>query len=248
MAHFELKDLIHQKGLTRWDQVALALAAEYPSGADTQTLKTRLSDAGLKGVKKLNIAAILSRRPETIASTKDGWEFVGSGYSVLMERTGIEAAPAGMPEQRALLADRESDPDSSVVFIGHGGSTIWREFKDFLVDRLDLEWEEFNRTPQAGRTTTARLTELLDRCRFAFIIMTAEDEQPDRKMRARQNVVHEAGLFQGKLGFNRAIVLLEEGCEEFSNIHGLTHIPFPAGKVSACFEEVRRTLEREAII
>jgi predicted nucleotide-binding protein len=49
----------------------------------------------------------------------------------------------------------------------------------------------------------------------------------DGKLHARLNVIHEAGLFQGRLGFNKAIILLEEGCEEFSNIHGLGHIPFP---------------------
>jgi Predicted nucleotide-binding protein containing TIR-like domain len=48
--------------------------------------------------------------------------------------------------------------------------------------------------------------------------MTAEDEKPYGKLRARLNVIHEAGLFQGRLGFNKAIVLLEDGCEEFSNI------------------------------
>ena len=51
------------------------------------------------------------------------------------------------------------------------------------------------------------------------------------KINARMNVVHEAGLFQGRLGFTRSIVLLEEGCEEFSNI-----------------EEVRKVLEREGIL
>ena len=40
------------------------------------------------------------------------------------------------------------------------------------------------------------------------------------------NVVHEAGLFQGRLGFTRAIVLLEEGCAEFSNIQGLQRSDF----------------------
>jgi predicted nucleotide-binding protein len=42
-----------------------------------------------------------------------------------------------------------------------------------------------------------------------------------REMTARLNVVHEAGLFQGSLGFKKAIILLEEGCEEFCNIVGL---------------------------
>jgi hypothetical protein len=50
---------------------------------------------------------------------------------------------------------------------------------------------------------------------------TGEDETKDGKLLARQNVVHEAGLFQGKLGFTRAIILLEEVTEEFSNLAGL---------------------------
>jgi predicted nucleotide-binding protein len=62
------------------------------------------------------------------------------------------------------------------------------------------------------------------------------------------NVIHEVGLFQGRLGFTRAIVLVEEGCQEFSNIQGLGQIRFPVGNISACFEEVRRVLEREAVI
>jgi predicted nucleotide-binding protein len=61
-------------------------------------------------------------------------------------------------------------------------------------------------------------------------------------------VVHETGLFQGRLGFRKAILLVEEGCAEFSNVHGLTQIRFPEGNVSAKFEEVRRVLEREKMI
>jgi predicted nucleotide-binding protein len=67
-------------------------------------------------------------------------------------------------------------------------------------------------------------------------------------VRARENVVHEVGLFQGRLGFTRAIVLLEEGCEEFSNIHGLGQLRFPKGSISAKFEDIRAVLEREGLI
>jgi predicted nucleotide-binding protein len=62
------------------------------------------------------------------------------------------------------------------------------------------------------------------------------------------NVVHEAGLFQGRLSFTKALVLLEEGCMEFSNIQGLGQIRFQKGKISTAFEEVRRVLEREGLI
>ena len=63
---------------------------------------------------------------------------------------------------------------------------------------------------------------MLDRALFAFLVMTGEDQHGDGTTHARENVIHEAGLFQGRLGFEKAIILLEEGCAEFSNIHGLT--------------------------
>ncbi len=134
------------------------------------------------------------------------------------------------------------------VFIGHGGSRVWKDLKDFVQDRLALPWDEFNRVPVAGITNVARLSEMLDDAAIAFLVMTAEDEQADGGWHARMNVVHEAGLFQGRLGFTRAIVLLEEGCEEFSNIEGLGQIRFPKGDIAPAFEEIRRVLEREGLI
>lgn len=134
------------------------------------------------------------------------------------------------------------------VFIGHGRSPLWRTFKDFIQDRIGLPWDEFNRVPVAGVTNIARLSEMLDAAAIAFLVMTAEDEMADGAKQARMNVVHEAGLFQGRLGFTKAIVLLEEGCEEFSNIQGLGQIRFPPGNIGATFEEVRRVLEREGLV
>ena len=83
---------------------------------------------------------------------------------------------------------------------------------------------------------------------MAFLIMTGEDEQADGSLRARDNVIHEVGLFQGKLGFEKAIILLEEGCENFSNIHGITYIPFPKGNIGATFGEIMKVLKREFIL
>jgi hypothetical protein len=134
------------------------------------------------------------------------------------------------------------------IFIGHGKSSLWRELKDFIEDRLALFVDEFNSVPVAGIPTSTRLSDLLSAAAFAFLLMTGEDEQLDGKVRARKNVVHEAGLFQGHLGFDRAIVLLEEGCEEFSNIHGLGQIRFPKGNIAAKFDDIRAVLEREGLL
>lgn len=134
------------------------------------------------------------------------------------------------------------------IFLGHGRSHLWRELKDFIKDKLHLPYDEFNRVPIAGTTNIARLAQMLDQASFAFLIMTAEDELQDGNMQARMNVIHEVGLFQGRLGFEKAIVLLEEGCQEFSNINGLGQIRFPKGNISAIFEQIREVLEREELI
>lgn len=134
------------------------------------------------------------------------------------------------------------------VFIGHGRSPLWRELKDFLFERLDLAWDEFNREAVAGFTTFERISQMLSEAEFAFLILTAEDTHLDKSLHARENVVHEVGLFQGRLGPRKAIILLEDDCEEFSNIVGLSQIRFPRGRISATFEEIRRVLEREGVL
>ena len=139
-------------------------------------------------------------------------------------------------------------PSGTRVFIGHGHSQEWRALKDFLEDRLGLPVDEFNRVSSAGIPTTGRLSAMLDSAAIALLVMTGEDEQSDGQFRARENVVHEAGLFQGRLGFERAIILLEDGCQEFSNIVGLGQIRFPKGNIEARFEEIRRVLEREGVL
>jgi predicted nucleotide-binding protein len=134
------------------------------------------------------------------------------------------------------------------VFIGHGNSKLWLELAPFVKDRLKLNYIEFNSEPTAGYATKERLETMLQESTFAFLIMTAEEERADGTIHTRENVIHEIGLFQGKLGFNRAIILFEKGCSEFSNIVGLTQIRFETGNIGSCFEEVRRVLEREEII
>lgn len=158
------------------------------------------------------------------------------------------ASHAARRERRARKIGEEPEMVGNRVFIGHGSSPAWRDLKDLVHERLGLPYDEFNRVSAAGLANSERLSEMLDNAAMAFLVMTAEDEQKDGRMHARMNVVHEAGLFQGKLGFRKAIVLLEEGCEEFSNIHGLGQIRFPEGNIAAESEQIRGVLEREGLI
>jgi Predicted nucleotide-binding protein containing TIR-like domain len=136
----------------------------------------------------------------------------------------------------------------NAVFIGHGRRADWEKIRNHISKKHGLKVEEFNVSPPAGFTTVERLGEMLESASFAILVMTAEDRQENGKLKARQNVVHEIGLFQGRLGFARAIVVKEDGVEEFSNIKGLTYIPFKKGKIDDALAEIDRVLIREHVI
>jgi hypothetical protein len=199
---------------------------------------------------------IMSR--DIIALTQGLW--VPPHISVATDVASIRT-PKGACEALAAVARRtfshlermdkqqvKADRIGTSVFIGHGRSKEWKELKDFINERMRLPWDEFNRVPVAGIPNVVRLSAMLDNAAIAFLVMTAEDETADGKVQARLNVVHEAGLFQGRLGFSRAIVMLEEGCEEFSNIEGLGQIRFPKDNITAAFHNVELVLEREGLV
>jgi len=160
----------------------------------------------------------------------------------------------GKPRQSTGKRLRSAHPKTQIiigrnkVFIGHGRSMVWRDLRDFLTERLKLDYVEFNRESAAGIPTANRLDDMLKKAAFAFVILTAEDQHSDGSMHARENAIHEVGLFQGRLGLRRAIVLLEEGCDEFTNIRGLGQIRFPRGNLLQKSEEIRKVLEREGIL
>lgn len=131
------------------------------------------------------------------------------------------------------------------VFIGHGHDPQWKDLRDFLHFKLHFDVKEYGTGARAGYTIQEVLDEMSKSTSFALLVHTGEDEDQDGKLHARQNVVHETGLFQAHVGSKRAIVLLEEGCEEFSNIHGLQQIRFSKGRIQEVFGEVVATIYRE---
>ncbi len=179
----------------------------------------------------------------------EGWLIEQRSTSLQAKALADQARYAAKYLQKAMkMKGKTVAKTDGPIFIGHGRAHVWKDLREFLSSRLGLQHEEFNREPPAGRSNKERILELLDMCPFAFIVMTAEDEHNDGTVHPRANVIHEAGLFQGRYGFERAIILLEEGCEEFSNAHGIGQIRFPKGNIEAKCEEIRRVLEREGLL
>jgi len=132
-----------------------------------------------------------------------------------------------------------------VVFIGHGGSGDWRDLKDHLTDQHGIEVVAYETGARAGHTIRDILDEMMIKSSFAVLVMTAADEQADGSMSARPNVIHEVGLFQGKLGFNKAIVALEKGTNLFSNLDGIQQLRFSSNNIKEIFGDVLATIKRE---
>lgn len=143
------------------------------------------------------------------------------------------------------LPEKVKEQKKTRVFIGHGRSQQWRDLKDHLHDKHGYDIEAYEIGARAGHTIRDILGEMLDSSSFALLIFTGEDEDKEGRLHARENVIHELGLFQGKLGFSKSIVLLEEGTHEFSNIHGIHQIRFSHDNIRETFGEVLATLRRE---
>jgi predicted nucleotide-binding protein len=204
--------------------------AEFLAAADRglPDMSTHTEDWDLQ----LVITTFENRASISVAApTRDGIETVFSVFEKNAERCRI-------PES-------EMPKDEAKVFIGHGQNSQWRDLKDHLHEKHGYQIEAYEIGSRAGHTIRDVLEEMMKESTFALLVMTGEDETKDGKLLARQNVVHEAGLFQGKLGFSRAIILLEEGTDEFSNIQGIQQIRFSKNKIKESFGDVLAVLKRE---
>ncbi len=137
---------------------------------------------------------------------------------------------------------------SQRVFVGHGRNPVWLAVEKHLKEDLSIPCKSFESDSQTGRHVIAVLNEMLDTCNFAIMVMTGEDLTGHEQLRARQNVLHEIGLFHGRYGFNKVVILMQPGVEGFSNIDGLQYIEFEENNISKAFYELDNVLRREGIL
>jgi predicted nucleotide-binding protein len=132
----------------------------------------------------------------------------------------------------------------SGIFVSHGHNELLKlKLKDFVENRLKRKAIVLSEQPSAGMTVVEKLERASKECSSAIILMTGDDTLRDGGVRARQNVVHELGFFQGKYGRNNVILLVESGLELFSNISGIVYIQFDPNNFNAAFESLRLEIE-----
>jgi DNA-binding response OmpR family regulator len=128
----------------------------------------------------------------------------------------------------------------SGIFISHGHNELLRyKLKDFVENRLKRKAVVLAEQPSAGMTVVEKLEKVGEGCSFAVILMTRDDELMSGAMRARQNVVHELGFFQGRFGRRNVVLMVEQGVELFTNISGIIYIEFVKDNFESAFESLR---------
>jgi hypothetical protein len=173
------------------------------------------------------------------------WENDTTKVSIALPRRSDIQGVFQIFEDRVEESRVPSVPEPMKVFIGHGRDSQWRDLKDHLQDLHGFRVVAYEIGPRAGLSVKQVLEDMLDRSSFALLVLTGEDIHSDGEVHARENVVHELGLFQGRLGFKRAVVLLEEGVHEFSNVLGVNQIRFSKDGIRETFGDVLATLRRE---
>lgn len=165
-----------------------------------------------------------------------------------LDDDSFESLFASKIASRSSIEQRTRKTSShQYIFIGHGRSKLWARLKIFLEDELGLKTITYESESRTGESIVPILDNLLEQATFAILILTAEDKTASGSKRARQNVVHEAGLFQGRLGFKKAVILRQDGLDDFTNVAGLQHIGFSGEQIEQSFYEVQRVLKREGI-
>jgi predicted nucleotide-binding protein len=169
--------------------------------------------------------------------------------------TGLPITPArrteidrrlSMLSQRAEAAKiRRPPPEPATVFIGHGHSSAWRDLKAHLDEQLGYRVEAYETGARAGHTIRDILESMPSKSSFAMLVITAEDKWQEGTSRTREKVIHDVGLFQGRLGFDRALVAIENGVEPFSHLQGIHQLQFRRGNIREIYGEVLATLRRE---
>ena len=136
---------------------------------------------------------------------------------------------------KEILMERQKN-----IFISHGQNELLKlKLKDFINSRLGLSAVVLSEQPSGGLTIVEKLEKISNECTFAIVLMTKDDEQLNGGLRARQNVIHEIGFFQGKYGRKRVVLLAERGLELFTNISGIVRVEFDALSFETVFEPLR---------
>lgn len=136
----------------------------------------------------------------------------------------------------------------NTVFISHGKDKLCKRLKEFLEGELKIKTVSYDFKSIKSESIPQSFEKLLSAATFAILILADEDDSKDEKFRILQNIIYETGLMQGKLGFDKVIILRQEGMEETNILTGVKYIKFSGDIIEQTFYELNRVLKSEGMI
>jgi predicted nucleotide-binding protein len=141
----------------------------------------------------------------------------------------VEVAAKARSEQSAGAAQ-----SSRRIFVVHGHDGELKNELARLLEKLQLTPVILQEQADRGQTLFAKLHGELADVRFAFILLTPDDEgkalfEPHLHPRARQNVILEHGLLLGRLGPERVCAIMRGEVELPSDLYGVLPKKVPQG-------------------
>lgn len=132
-----------------------------------------------------------------------------------------------MIEENVNVNTNDKKASFDKVFIVHGHNDELKESIARLIDRQEITPIILHEQVNRGATIIEKIESNSD-VQAAICLFTADDlgkEKNDReeKLRARQNVIFEAGYFIGKLGREHTIIISDENIEIPTDLQGIVY-------------------------
>lgn len=183
-------------------------------------------------------------------NSKEVVDFGNTHFSLMIytfnetESDYIEACKSGLVESKAVFEvyleelkendvtpDNEATQDNSIskskVFVVHGHDEALKQEVARIVEKQGLEAIILSEQANHGKTIIEKFEENTD-VGAAICLFTGDDygkakDVEDDNLRARQNVVFEAGYFMGKLGRENVILIANPEIELPSDLQGVVY-------------------------
>lgn len=183
-------------------------------------------------------------------NSKEVVDFGNTHFSLMIytfnetESDYIEACKSGLVKSKAVFEvyleelkendvtpDNEATQDNSIskskVFVVHGHDEALKQEVARIVEKQGLEAIILSEQANHGKTIIEKFEENTD-VGAAICLFTGDDygkakDVEDDNLRARQNVVFEAGYFMGKLGRENVILIANPEIELPSDLQGVVY-------------------------
>ncbi len=160
--------------------------------------------------------------------------FKSPSYASVEKVINVINAAITKYERTDIHTLKKSEEDNIVtenIFIIHGRNEAkWRELKEIIKNNFKLNPIVLSEQPNIGKTIIEKFEEYARTCSCAIAIFTPDDEvfeeNGEKYLQVRPNVIYEVGWFCGKLGRNKVILLLKEGTSIFSDFGGIVQNTF----------------------